>query len=231
MEEVLDMFLKPLIATIIAAILGGKGIKFVQEGELGIKLRFGKATKSKGKPKIRKPGFIFLIPFLETLKRRHVRQQTLSFDEQEIFIQDDLVFIVSAIVRFRVTDIYKALFEVDDLDQCINDLCMGLLRDVLQVKKHDEMRNTEKISAELLEHMKKVENEWGIKFLDARLTSCAPSDNSAQILSSKASAEIKALAALQAAKTLGAKPKELQGLLAGIVGTPVMTSASLQTKE
>lgn len=211
-----------LITTVV------KSFKFVQEGEEGCKLQFGKVLRDKEeKPIIIKPGFVLLIPWVETLKRRHVRQQTMRFDRQEIFIAGELVFIVSAIVRFRVRDIYKALFEVDALDDCISDRCMGVLRDVLQEKKHDEMRHTEKISQELLTLMKVMEDEWGVEFLDARLTSCAPTQNSAQILSSSTSAELKAKAALDAAEKLGGKPVELQGILSAIVGAPVATNASM----
>ncbi len=223
-------FLAAILGAITAIISTAvKALKFVQEGEQGCKLRFGKVMRYlDGKPIIFDPGFALLIPWVDTLKRRHVRQQTMRFERQEIFIKEDLVFIVSAIVRFRVRDIYKALFEVDELDSCINDRCMGLLRDVLQGKNHTEIRDTESIATELLTTMKTMESEWGVEFLDTRLTSCAPSDNSASILSSMTSARIRAEAALEAAKKLGGSPHELQGLLSAIIGTPVSTNAGLQ---
>ena len=107
---------------------------------------------------------------------------------------------------------------------------MGLLRDILQEKSHDEIRHTEEISQALLDRMKEMEKEWGVEFLEARLTSCAPNSNSAQILSSKTSAAIKAEAAKSAAGTLGGTVVDLQSLLAAVIGTPVMTNAGMTFK-
>ncbi len=104
---------------------------------------------------------------------------------------------------------------------------MALLRDILQTKTHEGIRETESISSELLAKMKQMEEEWGVEFLDVCLTSCGPSENSAQILSAQTSAKIRAAAAKKAAETLGVCPADAQGLLAAIVGTPVMTSAAM----
>jgi regulator of protease activity HflC (stomatin/prohibitin superfamily) len=56
-----------------------------------------------------------MIPWVDSLAKHHVRQQTIRFDNQEIMIKDGLIFSVNAAVIFRVTDIYKALFEIEDL--------------------------------------------------------------------------------------------------------------------
>ncbi len=72
-----------------------------------------------------------------------------------------------------------------------------------------------------------MEEEWGVEFLDARLTSCAPSENSAAILGVKLSAKMRTEAAITAAKQMEIKVTDAPGLLAAIVGIPVITNASL----
>ena len=74
-----------------------KSIAFVQEGQRGVKLRFGKAVryqtgKSAGQPKIVDPGFVFMIPFIDKLQRRHVRQETIRLDYQKIMFKDGMIF-------------------------------------------------------------------------------------------------------------------------------------------
>ena len=74
-----------------------KSIAFVQEGQRGVKLRFGKAVryrtgKNAGKPKIVDPGFVFMIPYIDKLQRRHVRQETLRLDYQKIMFKDGMIF-------------------------------------------------------------------------------------------------------------------------------------------
>jgi membrane protease subunit HflC len=70
------------VGSALVSILGlTKRFSFVKEGELGIKLRFGKARRdSNGEPKIIRPGFVMMIPWVDRLEKHHVRQQTIRFD-------------------------------------------------------------------------------------------------------------------------------------------------------
>ncbi len=80
-----------LLGSALVTVL--KSIAFVQEGQRGVKLRFGKAVryrtgKTAGQPKIVIPGFVFMIPFIDKLKRRHVRQETIRLGYQKIMFKD-----------------------------------------------------------------------------------------------------------------------------------------------
>ena len=219
--------IKILIPALGALFVGAfKSIKFVQEGEKGCRLRFGKVPKNKeGKAKIIDPGFVFLIPFVEKLKRHHVRQQTHRLSDQEVMIKDGLIFNVSAVVIFRVTDIYKALFEIDVLDKSIVDLCMGIMRDVLTEKKYDELANMEDISNELLRRLKEKASEWGVEFIQFNLTDCAPTKDTAAIVSVEAGVRLKMAALKKAAEELECEVNELPPeLAAALVGIPMVTS-------
>jgi SPFH domain/Band 7 family protein len=68
-------------ASLVVSGLGlSKTFNYVKEGELGIKLRFGKASRDKdGKPRVIPPGFVMMIPWVDTLAKHHVRQQTSRF--------------------------------------------------------------------------------------------------------------------------------------------------------
>src|SRR5262245_14203957 len=94
-----------------------KSIAFVHEGQRGVKLRFGKAVryrngKNAGQPKIVEPGFVFMIPFIDKLQRRHVRQETIRLDYQKIMFKDGMIFQVSAQLMFTVTYLYSAMCEI-----------------------------------------------------------------------------------------------------------------------
>jgi regulator of protease activity HflC (stomatin/prohibitin superfamily) len=67
-----------------------KSIAFVQEGQRGVKLRFGKAVRHRTRenadqPKIVAPGFVFMIPFIDKLKRREplVHWRPVSYQRAE----------------------------------------------------------------------------------------------------------------------------------------------------
>ena len=229
MLEWLSMFDPTLLYSLVGGIIAFfKGIKFIQEGERGCKVRFGKVIRDKrGQPIVFEPGFVLLIPFVDTLVRRHVRQQTMQFDDQDIINADNLVFRINAVIMFHVEDVYRALFNVDDLEIGIRHFCMGILRDILQPKTTEALKDTQSISSELLERLCSMEENWGVKFIDAKLTSCSPTPNSAQILSAKQSAQIKAEATLEVINTLGIDNSNIeafQTILGAIVGVPVVTA-------
>lgn len=208
-----------------------KSFKFVHEGEKGIKLRWGRALRDKkGNPKIIKPGFIFMFPWIETLKRHHVRQQTIRMNNQQIMIKQGLIFNVSAVVMFRVSDIYRALFEIDDLDKSIEDFSMGVLRDVLVAKEYTELEDMKEISAGLLGELRHKAEEWGVEFIQFNLTDCSPTSETASLVNARAAVSMK-LEALKVALdsvdtedgTVGELPANLAAVLLGV---PLTTSIS-----
>jgi len=189
----------------VASGLGlSKTFNYVKEGELGIKLRFGKAKRDKnGSPRIIHPGFVMLIPFVDTLAKHHVRQQTIRFDKQEIMIRDGLIFSINAAVIFRVTDVYRALFEIEDLHNSIADISMGILRDVFTGRDHTNLSETKAISALLLEELKEKAQQWGVDFLQFNIIDCAPTSETAQIIVAKAGVMMKAQALDEMAERMG----------------------------
>lgn len=222
-----------LVMAVSSLIIGGitgvfKTVKFVQEGELGIKLRFGRALRNKDNiPKIIKPGFVLLIPFVETLKRHHVRQQTLRLENQKVMIVRGLIFNVSAIVILRVKDIYRALFEIDDLDNSLTDLSMGILRDVLVNKEYSELSNMEEISSELLHKLQEKAEEWGVTFIQFKLTDCAPTPETAPLVSAEAGVRMKMEALKFAAEKMGIEFLAISPVFAAaLVGIPLVTAVT-----
>jgi regulator of protease activity HflC (stomatin/prohibitin superfamily) len=189
-ELILTWFLQmPLWAKLItligiAAIVLFMSLRFVHEGERGLKLRFGKVVRNKsGKPIVIEPGFTFLLPKADTLVKRHVRQQTITLDNQEILLKDNSIFIVSAVVFFRVEDIYRALFEIDELDLAVRNFCMETLRTVLQgIDGADGIKDIEGISKKLEQAAESRFQEWGIKLVKFGLVNCAPSRETASFI-------------------------------------------------
>jgi len=221
--------LAEIFGSVIASGLGlFKSLSCVKEGELGIKLRFGKAKRDKdGTPRVIRPGFVMLIPWVDTLAKHHVRQQTIRFDNQEIMIRDGLIFRINAAVIFRVTDIYRALFEIEDLHNSLEDISMGVLRDVFTGRDHTNLSQTKEISALLLEGLQEKAQQWGVDFLQFNIIDCAPTAETAQVIIARAGVAMKAEALEEMAKKLGIPMNQLDPTLAAVlVGVPLVASTS-----
>jgi regulator of protease activity HflC (stomatin/prohibitin superfamily) len=208
-----------LTVVLLVALALVISLRFVKEGERGLVLRFGQVVRRDGKPRVIEPGFFFLIPQAESLVRRHVRQQTIELNEQEVILKDNTIWVVSAVVFFRVKDIYKALFEIDDLDGGVRNLCMGELRTVLQhLPRYDAIKEIDAVSRALMESVARRADEWGIEIIDFRLTNCMPTPETATFVTAQTAVTAR-VKALQDAGVMH-DPQ----LAAALLGVPVVTS-------
>jgi hypothetical protein len=145
-------------------------------------------------------------------------------------VQDGLIFNVNAIVIFRIKDIYKALFEIENLEYSIEDLGMGILRDEVSKRSYTELEDTERISSKLLEVIRNRAEEWGIEFIQFKLTSCAPSTESANLIFSKIGVRFRLEALKEASATLSQLDID-SGLASVLVGIPLVASTNVTLKQ
>ncbi len=213
-----------LIGSVLTGLSGifaaGASFKFVREGRLGLRLRFGRVLRDrKGEPKVVHPGFIFVWPFIESLYTHPVRQQTLSCDKQEVMLRDGGVFRVETIVVYRVVDVYRALFDIADLEQAIYAVAMAALRESL--KPLDSSNATDSSLADkVAEELKGHAENWGIEVIQVGFADFSPTGMTNQLLltESLAVARHGALARL----SNGGKVSDLNpGLAAALIGTPI----------
>jgi hypothetical protein len=240
LEKMMDFALTEVAAAFGAA---GGGIhalfsmfRFVREGERGIKLRFGKAKRKRNgrgewEPVVYEPGFTLLIPYVDTLVRRHVRVQTLELPQQTITIKNGLSYVVDAVVRFQVEDIYKALFVVDNLDQTMNNVAMAELRDVLTPNEDEKaMADVQGMSERLTRQIKGHSEIWGVEIEQFSIVSCVPTPESQQIVNVAAGVKSRTAALQEGFDQLGFRAGDIgeyAQLAAALIGIPVATAIGL----
>jgi regulator of protease activity HflC (stomatin/prohibitin superfamily) len=218
-----------VIASVLASV-GGifKAFKFVHEGERGIKLTFGRAKRDReGKPVIIEPGFVILVPFVQSLASHHVRQQSYRFPEQHVTLKDGLIYQVAGMVIFKVTDVYKALFDIESIDHSIDDLGMAAIRDELQQLNHEDLQDLTAVSKKLHERVRERANEWGIDIIQFSLPECAPTPETANLINAALGVNLR-LKALQD----GLKKHDLSldridpNFAAVLIGVPMIATLS-----
>lgn len=120
----------------IAYILGSLGAvggifkslsSTIQEGELGCKTTFGKASRHKkgplkGKIKVMSPTKMpFVIPFAQKLNRIHIEDNTTHLPNMRITLKNSLSYTFDASVSFDVLtepeQIESILFKIEDWDE------------------------------------------------------------------------------------------------------------------
>jgi len=116
------------------------------------------------------------------LRRVHVRKTTLGLAAQTITLKDNLSYTIQAVVLFRVTDVYQALFEMANLYESVKDIGGTILRERLSAKSSSNLHDLQVISEELKTALHGATSDWGIEILAFQLADVAPTPETAQVL-------------------------------------------------
>ncbi len=152
-----NLFLYGIIVLAIIMLLS-QALKVVQEYERGGVFRLGRFVGIRG------PGLIFLIPFIERMRKVDIRVITMDVPQQECMTLDNVTVTVDAVVYFRVIDAAAAILKVNNYIKATHLLAQTTLRNVVGQNPLDDLLSQRE---KLNENMQKVVDEgtdpWGIK--------------------------------------------------------------------
>lgn len=229
----------PALLPAIGAIGGALGgAKFIQEGERGVKLRFGKVRRKRNRdPKIYEPGFAFVIPGIESLQRTHVRVRTLNLPTQEIVLSDGIEFEVGGLVQLSVNDtpqdVYAALFETNGFNSTIMDYVSGQMREVLAALTYDKVLAREQIIEQVTDRVREQLAGWGANLIEFTLTDCSPTPTSARVILIAAESRLRSEALAEVADKLAGDLNVAAlspTVAAALIGTPVAAALDNQQR-
>lgn len=133
-------------------------VKIVQEYERGVVFRLGRLLGPRG------PGIIFLIPFVEQMRKIDLRTVTMDIPAQEVITRDNVTVRVNAVAYFRVVDPNAAVVNVADFIRATSQISQTTLRSVLgQGDLDDLLSEREKINQELQRIIDEQTEPWGVK--------------------------------------------------------------------
>lgn len=107
----------------------------VKEFERGVVLRFGKFNR------LLAPGFRFLIPFVEEALIDNVVLRTNWTSPQTLTTADNQTVTIKTVITWSITDIKKALLEVDGIDDAIKDSYIGSVGEAVSKNRIDDLNN------------------------------------------------------------------------------------------
>ena len=190
-------------AIILLAILAS-AIRILREYERGVVFFLGRFQKVKG------PGLIIIIPFIQKMVRVDLRVITFDIPSQDIISRDNVTVRVSAVLYFRVVDPERAIIQVEQFFEATSQLAQTTLRSVLGQHDLDEMLSQRD---KLNEHIQNILDEqtasWGIKVTNVEIKHIDLNESMIRAIAKQAEAErerrakvIHAEGELQASKKL-----------------------------
>lgn len=153
-----------LIDLILSSIRLLSFFTVIDEFEEAVVLRFGKFNRKLG------PGFHLLWPFnIETVLTDNVVARTTNLPAQSLTTADGHTVVVSGVVTSRITDIQKALLEVEGVDHALLDSCIAEIARQVSRSTWDELRNPE-FSDQLTKSCRRQGFKYGIEILRVQLS-------------------------------------------------------------
>lgn len=213
------MYIAYAIAIFVIFILLFNFFHVFREYERAVVFTLGRFWKIKG------PGLIIIVPFIQQLVRVDLRTVVMDIPPQDVISRDNVSVRVSAVVYFRVIDPARAVIQVEDYQAAVSQLAQTTLRSVLGQHELDEMlAERTKLNTHIQQILDEHTDAWGIKISMVEIKHIDINENMVRAIARQAEAERERRAKvihadgelqaskklLEAAEVLAKEPQALQ---------------------
>ncbi len=187
-------------ALIIAALLGFgglSGIKIIKQGDEALVERLGKYNGKK-----LQPGLNYLMPVLERVSvQQTIRERVIDIPPQQCITRDNVSITVDAVVYWRILDLEKAYYKVENLQTAMINLVLTQIRSEMgQLSLDETFTARNQINELLLQDLDKSTDPWGVKVTRVELRDLIPAKAVMDAMELQMSAERKKRAAILASE-------------------------------
>jgi regulator of protease activity HflC (stomatin/prohibitin superfamily) len=182
MELTILPFWTVIIVLLVALLL--YSIKILREYERGVVFTLGRFDKVKG------PGLIILIPFVQQMVRVDLRTVVMDVPTQDVISHDNVSVRVNAVVYYRVIDPEKAIIAVERYMDATSQLAQTTLRSVLGKHELDEMLSErDKLNEDIQKILDRQTDGWGIKVSNVEIKHVDLDESMIRAIAKQAEAE------------------------------------------
>jgi regulator of protease activity HflC (stomatin/prohibitin superfamily) len=195
-----------ILALVVAFFLIAASVRILREYERAVVFTLGRFQKVRG------PGLVLLIPFVQEMVRVDLRIQVIEIPSQDVISRDNVSMKVDAVLYFSVVNSERAIIKVQSYLPATNMLAQTTLRSVLGQHDLDEMLSErKKLSTDVQSILDAQTETWGIKVSNVEIRTVELTENMvrARAIAKQAEAErdrrakiIHAEAEFQASQTL-----------------------------
>jgi regulator of protease activity HflC (stomatin/prohibitin superfamily) len=201
----------PSFVIVIVVVLLLSAFRILREYERAVVFLLGRFDKIKG------PGLIIIIPFIQQMVRVDLRTVVMDVPSQDVISRDNVSVRVNAVIYFRVIDAQKAIINVENYLQATSQLAQTTLRSVLGQHELDEMlASREALNIDIQEILDARTDGWGIKVSNVEIKHIDLNETMIRAIAKQAEAErtrrakvIHAMGETEAAKKLGEAANQL----------------------
>ena len=174
-----------VILVLFALVLAIKTVVVVPQGAEYTLERFGRYVKTL------KPGLTFITPFLDTVGvKMDMRERVVDVPSQDVITKDNVMVTADAVIFIQVIDVRRAAYEVTNLENAIQNLCLTNVRTVVGSMDLDEvLSRRDEINAKLLTVIDAATDSWGTKVTRIEIKDLSPPHDITQAMNKQMKAE------------------------------------------
>lgn len=132
-------------------------IELIQPDEAGVRVTLGTIEK------VLVPGWYFYWPLIQEICFSTVTTQVVDLRPQSVFTKSGKNLTVSGIIKYKITDIRKAMLDVQDCDRSLQALSLGVLLHILSTTIDVEDLPPDEIGDQVLKVIREEATGWGLK--------------------------------------------------------------------
>ncbi|MDZ8029125.1 MAG: SPFH domain-containing protein [Nostoc sp. SerVER01] len=185
-----QLFLLVFLALGGSAVAGS--VKVVNQGNEALVERLGSYNKKL------EPGLNFVIPFLDKIVYKEtIREKVLDIPPQKCITRDNVSIEVDAVVYWRIVDMEKAWYKVENLQSAMVNLVLTQIRSEMgQLELDQTFTARTQINELLLQDLDVATDPWGVKVTRVELRDIIPSQAVQESMELQMSAERRRRAAI-----------------------------------
>lgn len=188
-------------------------VKVINQGNEALVERLGKFHRKLS------PGLNFIVPFMDNVVLTEtVREQLLDVEPQAAISKDNVALEVDAVVYWKILDLDKTYYAIDDIETAIQELVITTMRS--EIGKMDFERtfsSREEVNKALLDQLDEATEPWGVKITRVEVQRIQPPKEVIESMQLQQAAEIKRRAAvLEAQGDREASVKRAEGTVESI---------------
>ena len=180
----LESIIVLVIFLVVLVGLARLSIRIVREYERLIVFRLGRALGARG------PGFILLIPFVDTGVRVDLREIYFDVEPQTCITKDNAPLSIDFLVYMKVINAVHSVLEVEEFRGASRGIAVTTLRALVgDMLLDDVLSKRDQLNELLQEKLDQVTNRWGIKVTAVEIREIIPPREIQDAMSRQMSAE------------------------------------------